>query len=165
MKLPMQDRIAAFAVRRLMPAPVRTRLGFYSMIFSADDDPSRPSQQLIDLALNASSRARSVDLEPMQNRTKDEFMNIWPAEHNRLLAGLIASLQPKVVIEVGAGGALSALVIAAHLPPRARLVTYNVFHCQNHRLTGRSICASRTSLRARSNFARPGAVRDQPGSA
>jgi len=131
MKLPLQDRIAAFAVRRLMPAPVRTRLGFYSMIFSADDDHSRPSQRLIDLALDASSRARSVDLEPIQNRTKDEYVNIWPGEHYRLLAGLISALQPKLVIEVGTGGGLSALVIAAHLPPGARLVTYDLFHWKN----------------------------------
>jgi predicted O-methyltransferase YrrM len=40
-------------------------------------------------------------------------------------------LQPKLVVEVGTGGGLSALVIAAHLPSGARLVTYDVFHWQN----------------------------------
>jgi predicted O-methyltransferase YrrM len=130
MKLPLQDRVTAFAVRRLMPAPVRAYLGFYSMIFSAHDDASRPSQRLIDLALDASGRARSIDLEPLQNRTKDEFVNIWPGEHYRLLGGLISALQPKLVLEVGTGGGLSALVIAAHLPPGGRLVTYDVYHWQ-----------------------------------
>jgi predicted O-methyltransferase YrrM len=131
MKLPLHDRIAAFTVRRLMPAPVRTRLGFYSMIFSAEDDGSRPSQRLINLALDAGSKAGSVNLEVIQDRTKDEFVNIWPGEHYRLLAGLMSSLEPKLVVEVGTGGGLSALVIAAHLPPGSKLVTYDVFHWQN----------------------------------
>jgi len=106
-------------IKKLMPVPVQVRHAEYSMVFSADDDLSRPSKYLLSVALEAIGNAREVSLEDLSARMKGPpyYPDIWPGEHYKLLAGLALSLKPKVVIEIGTGSGLSALAIKKYLSP------------------------------------------------
>jgi hypothetical protein len=118
--------------RRLFPAPVSARHAEYSMVFSEDDAPSRPSPRLLDIALGAISCARQTDLQDVSRRLEnrfrypDEAINLWPGEHYRLLAALVETLQPKLVIEIGSAEGISALSMRKYLPPGGKILTFDI---------------------------------------
>jgi predicted O-methyltransferase YrrM len=85
-----------------------------------------PSDRLIDLALRAVDSARSTDLRWLAERAGYERPNVWPGEHYRLLSGLVATLRPTTVVEIGTATGLSALAMKAALPKSGKLVTFDV---------------------------------------
>ncbi len=115
-------------VRALMSSPIRARHTEYSLLFSADDDASRPSDYLLDVALQAIQHARTVSLEQIASRPNQppSYATLWPGEHYQLLAGLMLTLQPSLVIEIGTATGLSALAMKQALPPNGKLVTFDV---------------------------------------
>jgi len=114
-------------VRRLR-SPVTARHVEHSLLFSLDDDPSRPSDRLLGTAIAAVSAARSIRLDDVSARIEEGplFPSLWPGEHYRLLAALVHVLQPQVVIEIGTYTGLSALSMKTTLPPSSRLVTFDI---------------------------------------
>lgn len=108
--------------------PVRARHVERSLIASVDDDPAKPSERLLDLALQAASRARSVSMSTVVARMTQPpyYPDVWPGEHYKLLAGLVAVCQPKVVIEIGTATGSSALAMRQSLPVGARLITFDI---------------------------------------
>jgi len=117
-----------------MPVPVQVRHAEYSMVFSADDDLSRPSKYLLSAALEAIGNAREVSLEDLSARMKGPpyYPDIWPGEHYKLLAGLALSLKPKVVIEIGTGSGLSALAIKKYLSPGSKIATFDLIDWKSY---------------------------------
>jgi predicted O-methyltransferase YrrM len=114
---------------RFPPAPARARHTEPSMLFSADDEPGRPSPALIELALKLADRARGIDLGWLCERLPADgirYPEIWPGEHYRLLAAAVDVLRPRLVIEIGTAEGLSALAMRQYLPPEGRLVTFDV---------------------------------------
>jgi predicted O-methyltransferase YrrM len=111
----------------LGPAGVRARQAEKSMIFSADDEV-RPSERLVGLALEAAAVARRTDLSAISARLvrPPYWPEIWPGEHYRLLAGLVAVEVPSVVIEIGTATGLSALALRHGLGTEAQLVTFDI---------------------------------------
>ena len=111
-----------------MSPPIRARHLEYSLLLSADDDASRPSAYLIDVALKAIQHARTVSLDQIASRLKQppSYPTIWPGEHYQLLAGLILTLQPSLVVEIGTASGLSALAMKQYLPREGKLVTFDV---------------------------------------
>jgi predicted O-methyltransferase YrrM len=99
-----------------------------SFILSADDDPGKPDAFLIDLGIRAAALAQTSDLSVVAARDPaiGRYMETWPGEHYKLLAGLVRALQPKTVVEVGTATGASALAILAYLPADSRLVTFDV---------------------------------------
>lgn len=116
------------AVRTVLPPPAEARHIEYSMLFSADDEPGRPSARLLDLAIAAVSSARSLDVSALTDRIKSgvKYTEVWPGEHYKLLAGLMATLRPKVVIEIGTATGLSALAMKAFMPSGGTLATFDL---------------------------------------
>jgi predicted O-methyltransferase YrrM len=112
----------------LPPLPLQARHIEYSAIASADDDPARPSERLFDVALQAAQRARSVSMARVAERMAEPpyYPEIWPGEHYKLLAALVAVCRPKLVIEIGTATGLSALAMRGHLPEGSRLVTFDI---------------------------------------
>ncbi len=102
------------------------------MVYSEDDALSRPSDRLLDVALAAVVRARGTDLRDVCARLRGRFpypdgtIDLWPGEHYRLLAALVDTLQPRVVVEVGTAEGLSALSMLKYLRPDARLVSFDL---------------------------------------
>src|ERR1039458_3982509 len=85
------------------PLPLIARHIEYSAIMSADDDPSPASDDLIELALKIANRARSISVKSICERmtAPPYYQEVWPGEHYRLLAGLVAEIAPKTVVEIG----------------------------------------------------------------
>jgi len=87
---------------------------------------SLPSERLMDVALRAIDAARSTDLGWLAERAGHEHPNVWPGEHYKLLAGLVATLRATTVVEIGTATGLSALAMKSALPKNGKLVTFDV---------------------------------------
>ncbi len=145
MKIPSEIRrsrpwtFAERAARKVfMPAPVKVRHAEYSMLFCADEARSSPSERLIDVALAGINAARSQDLSEIQSRLKgrfgfaDQLVQMWPGEHYRLLAGLVETLKPRRVVEIGTAEGMSALALKKNLPRGGKLVTFDLIPWQSY---------------------------------
>jgi hypothetical protein len=116
-------------VRMVGSKPVATRRVEPSLLVPA---PGSPSARLLDVALQAVSAARSVDLSTLVARDPHGFVEPWPGEHYRLLAGLVSVLQPKLVVEIGTATGLSALAMKQTLPGDGRIVTFDLLGWQGY---------------------------------
>lgn len=98
------------------------------MILSVDDEPGQPTPALLDFALDSVRRAREISLADIAGRLAQPplYPDVWPGEHYRLLAGMVQSLQPQTVIEVGTFQGLSALALKKFLPPGGQVVTFDL---------------------------------------
>src|SRR5262245_3665517 len=129
---PVVERVMKGLRRRLFPCPVGARHAEYSMLFSEDDALSRPSPRLFDIALSAIACARHTDLQDVTRRLEtrlrypDEAINVWPGEHYRLLAALVETLKPQIVIEIGTAEGISALSLRKYLPPEGKVITFDI---------------------------------------
>ena len=129
MRITLRERITAlrYAQGWLGPHGVKANHGEKTMIFSAEDDPARPSERLLDVALAAAQAARAVDLSALDARLAGPpyWPSVWPGEHYRLLAGLAQVLAPTTIIEIGTATGLSALALG-HGAPEATVATYDI---------------------------------------
>jgi predicted O-methyltransferase YrrM len=81
---------------------------------SVVDQPGQASPGLIDLALRAARRAADINLASIAERSSGserELVNLWPGEHYRLLAALVAVSGASQVVEVGTATGASALAL------------------------------------------------------
>jgi predicted O-methyltransferase YrrM len=103
------------------------------MIYSADDDIG-PSERLVSLAQAAIEQARVRRLDHLDARDPDSLglADLWPGEHYRLLAGLVAALDARAVVEIGSGSGLSALSMLSAMPTDGRLVTFDLVPWQHY---------------------------------
>src|SRR5215813_5231090 len=131
--------LAQRAVRKVfLPPPVQSRHAEYSMVFCADESPSTPSERLLGIALDAITAARSQDLSEIQARLRgrfrfpDSIVQTWPGEHYRLLAGLVQTLKPKKVLEIGTAEGISALALRKNLPPGGQVITFDIIPWQSY---------------------------------
>jgi predicted O-methyltransferase YrrM len=110
------------------PSPVSVRHAERSYLFSADDDPGRPTPELIELALKGVREAMEVELSDLSGRITSgvRYPEVWPGEHYKLLAGFVRLLAPRLVIEIGTATGMSALAMKKYLPQAGRLVTYDL---------------------------------------
>ncbi len=115
-----------------MPAPVKVRHAEYSMILCSDASRSAPSDRLFDISLAAIQAARTEDLSSISARLKGRFrfpdsvVQLWPGEHYRLLAGLVRTLKPNTVVEIGTAEGISALALKRNLPSGGKVVTFDI---------------------------------------
>lgn len=116
------------ALRWALPLPFTCRHIEYSTISSIDDQAGTPTQRLLDISIQALSEARTIDLSGISRRLNIDspFLNVWPGEHYKLLAGLMRVLKPEKVIEVGTFAGLSALSMLAGLPPKSTVTTIDI---------------------------------------
>ncbi len=123
----MLQNIKSRLRHKLWPNPVRARHSEYSMLYSADDGVF-PNDELIKLALSAVSEASNMDLTEFDSRQNDEpyWHNIWPGEHYKLLAGLVKTINPQLVVEIGTFTGISSLSILKNLNPSAKCVTFDI---------------------------------------
>jgi predicted O-methyltransferase YrrM len=102
------------------------------MVFSADDEPYRPSPRILEMILESGRAAANISLADIRDsRRNAEFVDVWPGEQYRLLAALAQTLEPKVVVEIGTYVGLSAVVMKRFLPADGRIVTYDIVDWQS----------------------------------
>ena len=97
-----------------------------SGVVSQHDGPGRANQRLLDLVPVLFQRARRAELPLLRERGAPELFHLFPGEHYRLLAALVAELAPNKVVEIGTDRGLSALAMLGALPPGASLTTVDV---------------------------------------
>ncbi|MGO9641295.1 MAG: O-methyltransferase [Candidatus Acidiferrales bacterium] len=122
------SRLKSRALRWSFPFPFLCRHAEYSILASLDDDSARPNGWLLDISLLAIQRARQADLSWLSNRMASPpyYPEIWPGEHYKLLAGLVAAQQPMRVVEVGTAQGWSALAMQGSLPLGGELITFDI---------------------------------------
>ncbi|MCC6952578.1 MAG: hypothetical protein IT290_00520, partial [Deltaproteobacteria bacterium] len=88
--------------------PIKARHVELSLISSADDEPGRPTDRLLAIAIDAAEHARTLSLSDVSERLVQppHYPDIWPGEHYRLLAGLVRTLNPSTIVEIGTGSGL-----------------------------------------------------------
>ncbi len=112
---------------KLQPPPTSARHYEYSMLFSADDDAGKPSKRLLDIAIDSAKLAMQTNLDDIAQRTKQgNYLDVWPGEHYKLLSGIVQTLKPKLVIEIGTEKGLSALCMKKYLLPGTKLATFDL---------------------------------------
>jgi hypothetical protein len=109
-------------------APFASRDSVPTMLFSLDDDPYKPSPRLFSVALNAIAQAQTVSFGALRTERPVvlAWMESWPGEHYKLLAGFVLVMQPTVVIDIGTFNGLSALALKQHLPENGKVVTFDI---------------------------------------
>lgn len=123
----VRSRLRAALLKRLLRPPVDARHVEYSMVMSADDDPAKASPRLLRAATQAVAKAPEIDLSEVTARADSfSYFDVWPGEHYKLLAALVAVLQPKLVVEIGTAQGLSALTIEKFLPEGGKVVTFDI---------------------------------------
>jgi predicted O-methyltransferase YrrM len=120
----LKSRVAS----AVLPPPVQVRHAEYSMLFSADDEPHRPSERLVDVALGSIQAARQISVSSLGTRVPSgiQYAEVWPGEHYKLLAGLVRHLGAKSIVEIGTATGLSALTLLLELPSGGRVTTFDV---------------------------------------
>lgn len=147
MSIELIKKLKSRALRWSLPKPFECRHIEYSTISCVDDEPSHPTEWLIDLSLRAISEARICDLSWISKRIAESdtssgrtdlswvapgvnthipWPEIWPGEHYRLLAGLVAVHKPRVVIEIGTLAGWGTLALRHSLPHDAELLTFDL---------------------------------------
>ena len=130
----MASLLNRIGFKLLMRSPVQSRHAEPSLLFFVEeDDPAKPSKELINLALNSITAAQQCDLSDITERfrTRPKYTEIWPGEHYKLLAGLVSVIKPAVVVEIGTATGSSALSLRKYLPANGRLVTFDVIPWRN----------------------------------
>jgi predicted O-methyltransferase YrrM len=115
------------AGKLLLRSPAPARHWEHSIVLSADDDVG-PSPRLVQTALAAVEAAQRISLDAVNARIAEglRLLDVWPGEHYRLLAGLVAVMQPATVVEIGTASGLSALSLAETLPAGGRVATFDL---------------------------------------
>lgn len=105
----------------------------WSAVSSAVDFHPAPTDELLELLLESARLAHKIDLETVAARGSAEqaaWLQLWPGEHYRLLAGLVEALQPRTVVEIGTFQGLGALALSERLPAGSVLVSFDVIPWQ-----------------------------------
>jgi predicted O-methyltransferase YrrM len=97
-----------------------------SGLFTAHDDPGRPSRRLLSLTARLAAECPKVELRALRSRGAPPIVHTWPGEHYRLLAALARIERPQVVVEIGTLTGFSAIAILEELAPEARLTTFDL---------------------------------------
>lgn len=110
-----------------------------SYILSLDDEKYPPTKRLIDLSLDTIKKASEIDLSTVKKRFKGDmskYINVWPGEHYRLLAGFVCSLKPDLIIEIGTASGASSLAMKEFLKPSGKIISYDIIPWQDYPATG-----------------------------
>jgi len=113
----------------LGPPAFWSRDAMWTVMMSQEDQYPYPNDRLLNLAFAAAERARGIDLGWLSDRASAEegaYVDHWPGEHYRFLAGCIEQVRPQLVVEIGTFTGLSALAMKSRLPESGRIVTYDV---------------------------------------
>lgn len=115
-------------IEKLMPIPSAAPDKRYSALFCTVNQPGKPTDWLIQQSLRFIADAVSVNLSEISARIKsgENYIDIFPGEHYRLLASVIKNTQPKIVVELGTHLGYSALCMKKFMPPEGCIHTFDV---------------------------------------
>jgi predicted O-methyltransferase YrrM len=90
----------------------------------------RPSDELLQILLAAAASARTTHpnllIERAAGTPYSDWADAFPGEHYRLLAALVATRAPKLVVEIGTYTGAGALALLGEADPDCQIVTYDI---------------------------------------
>ena len=92
-----------------------------SKLLSIDDDPAAQVFDEYGLICQALTVAAGTDLSYIDN----PFVNAFPGDHYRLLAGLLTSLRPRSIVDIGTHMGTGTRVMLDYAP-KARIDTFDL---------------------------------------
>lgn len=100
----------------------------FSALFSMAGQPGRPTRELMEFGLACANDALSTDLSAVSARIKsgENYIDIYPGEHYKLLAAIIKRKSPAVVVELGTHLGYSALCMKPYLPAGGHIYTFDI---------------------------------------
>jgi predicted O-methyltransferase YrrM len=112
-----------------VPIPANAPDKRYSALYSMENQPGKPTRELMTLGLECIQLAMDIDLTDISARIKSngpDYMSIYPGEHYKLLAAVIKKCQPRKVVELGTHLGYSALCMKKFLPAGSTIHTFDV---------------------------------------
>lgn len=126
-----QMNVRKLLLNILSPPPLPVAKEYRRTVMWPDCIGQRPVDDgMIDLALRAAQRARTLSLAELDERDKARLHRVWPGEHYRLLAALVELLQPASIVEFGTYSGLSSLAMLSTLPKHGRIATFDLLPWQ-----------------------------------
>lgn len=115
-------------LQKAVPLPTRAADKRYSGLFTALDQPGQPTPELLSFGLACASEALSIDLSSVSSRIRkgDNYIDIYPGEHYKLLAAIIKKKHPAVVAELGTHLGYSALCMKPFMPAGGHIYTFDI---------------------------------------
>ncbi len=112
-------------------SPVQARVAYKIWNFSAEDDPGKPDDFLIDTSIEVFKIAKEIKMNSITERFPNGqigglYPDLWPGDHYRLLAAFVKYLQPKIIIEIGTSLGTSSLALKEFLPEGSKIYTYDI---------------------------------------
>lgn len=102
---------------------------FPTYALSLGDDSYKPNKKLWDLCYQIVKTAYEKNLDDIAGRFDNDmakYITTYPGEHYKLLASVIDTLAPRLVIEIGTYTGASSLVMKKYLPKNSKIITYDV---------------------------------------
>lgn len=117
-------------------SPVKSSSAQLSVIASGHDDV-QADRFLLDLSLASIQKAFDLELSDIAAREASEqsWVSIYPGEHYKLLGGIMQTLQPKVIVELGTFLGQASLTMKKYMPTDAQLHTFDVIAWNQFELT------------------------------
>ena len=107
--------------------PFKARHIELSLVASQDDAPVKLDRSLLGLSLRAVQAASETHLQFNESRNlRNPYVNCWPGENYRLLAGFVKVLKPRRIIEIGTEVGLGTLAMQEVLPPGGKILTFDI---------------------------------------
>ena len=98
-----------------------------SLVASIDDDFStQGNSSLLAELLPAVSKASSLEISANQELPDSPFLNIFPGEHYRLLAGLVSHIKPSKCVDIGTFTGMSAKTMVDFSPQNCKIHTFDI---------------------------------------
>jgi predicted O-methyltransferase YrrM len=100
----------------------------YSAVFSMNGQPGKSSHSLLSSGLKYANDALSIDLSDVSSRIKkgNNYIDIYPGEHYKLLASIVKNRQPGIIVELGTHLGYSALCMKNFLPDNGTIHTFDI---------------------------------------
>ncbi len=115
-------------LQKAVPLPTQAPDKRFSAIFSPVRQPGKPSQALLSLGLESAAEALKTDLSAVSTKIRagENYIDIYPGEHYKLLAAIIKLKQPLIVAELGTHLGYSSLCMKPFMPAGGHIYTFDV---------------------------------------
>lgn len=116
-----------FKSQYLKKAINKSRHTLPSIISSLDDDTSTQScVDLIKILAESSVAASSVEIDCLNDKPDSIYFNTYPGEHYKLLAGLILTIKPKCLVDIGTFTGMSSRIMLDYTSTKAEIHTFDI---------------------------------------
>src|SRR5262245_20180826 len=115
-------------LQKAVPLPTTAADKRFSGLFTAMGQPGHPTPGLLSFGLECAKEALTIDLSAVSSRIKkgENYIDVYPGEHYKLLAAIIKKKQPAIVAELGTHLGYSSLCMKPFMPAGGDIYTFDI---------------------------------------